>query len=837
MDELHADISLAVTEKDELVIGAGKVIVIDSTSRIISRFPKQGYYLGQPFLEKNKGLQFHFRGTDSLLNYNNGSFSKRKLTVHGKSLSNGAVLKFFTIGQNMFAIDLREKALYSYNSNSGTLNQIPTNQAFERSASIRLYETSGKLWVAGSIPGLVLLDSPLIGKKTSAIYKDFFISDVYQDHEGNFLLSTFDKGVLVVQDLTISDVINSFRDDPVTSLHSDDRDLLMGTSKGYLMQYANNRLDTLNNKGDRPIEGIYSLQNSRYAIFDNGYVRAYDKIEKKTLEIVEASLKDIAFLSPASFYLGTNRGVIKVEGKNGKFNTKLLHALNQRIYALEYDSVGHLLYASTSEGLKVLHHDSIEKPITFKSEAIYPLDLKVHAGILYIPTSKHGLLQLKCGDTLPLATGENAKQIDQLEFYHTKIIAKTPSGLYLYNNLLQPIRNLQSEFGFSGRGIIDFAIQTNTIWVSHSGGVQALDLNYSQSQKKVPALEIRSFVVNEKTLPASSGIKLKSNESKLEFELLLPTLRHRANITYFYKLNNQTQGDKNFTSASNRIVFDALAAGSYTVVFKALINGNFTNEIEFSFQILKPFYMRPWFIILSLTVFMLGVYTIYRRRLAKQNEALRLINELNASKLTAIQSQMNPHFMFNALNSIQDLVLKGDVENSYSYITTFSNMVRRTLDYSDKDFIDFEKEIALLELYLSLEKLRFKSDFEYRIDIGNVEDILLPPMIIQPFVENALVHGLLHKTDAKKLSITFSLDSRLTCVIEDNGLGRKHSAAIKERKQAGHQSFSGKAIKKRFDILSEVYEGAFGYRYEDLQENEKPSGTKVYLSIPFKRKY
>ncbi|MBK7665930.1 MAG: histidine kinase [Sphingobacteriaceae bacterium] len=198
---------------------------------------------------------------------------------------------------------------------------------------------------------------------------------------------------------------------------------------------------------------------------------------------------------------------------------------------------------------------------------------------------------------------------------------------------------------------------------------------------------------------------------------------------------------------------------------------------------------------------------------------------------------MNPHFIFNSLNSIQDLILKGDVEHSYSYITTFSNLVRRTLSYSDKDFIDFEQEIKLIELYLSLEKLRFKKDFSFTINTNNIVDIQIPPMLIQPFIENALVHGLLHKEGEKKLTIHFELKDTLICVIEDNGVGREKSKAIKLRQRSEHESFSSKAIYKRFEILSNVFEGQFGYTYEDLQKENQATGTRVSLIIPVKHKF
>ncbi len=139
---------------------------------------------------------------------------------------------------------------------------------------------------------------------------------------------------------------------------------------------------------------------------------------------------------------------------------------------------------------------------------------------------------------------------------------------------------------------------------------------------------------------------------------------------------------------------------------------------------------------------------------------------------------------------------------------------------------------------MSLEKLRFKKDFEYSITTKNTEDILLPPLLIQPFIENSLIHGLLHKEGAKRLAIDFEVkDEVLICTIEDNGIGREKAKQIRQRQRADHESFSGKAIKHRFEILSTIYEGAFGYQFDDLHLNDHAIGTKVTLTIPIQHKF
>jgi len=839
-DDAHSDISLSVSSKNELMIGAKKVILLDSNASVLNSFDKHNKYLGPPFLHDNKIL-FHLRSSDTVLIYESGRFSKSPLVNFPETDFGNSVLKFFNFGDSIFALDLRGKKTYRYDPKSRKLAPVSFNAAFKRSASIRVYETKNRLWVTGTLPGVMLLDEKLNSLTNDTLYQDYFISDIYEDHEGNILLSTFDKGVLVIQDVNVPDVIRTFRDDPATSLHFDaDVGLLVGTSHGSLLSYQSGFFNTISNKGERPVEGIYGDALSDYLIFDDVYIRAYNKKSKRIEAITEASLKDVAFITPNSFYLGTNVGVIKcVLTKNGFESSKVAH-LNQRIYALKYDRKNQLLYASTSAGLICSDTLGNFKPISFKGKDLFPLDINLFGGKLYASTADQGVLIFfkdQLIDSIMPKISDRSVMLEKFLIDNNSIIAKCAEGLFVFDMQGQLKRVLNSEFGFADQGVIDFVLQGKTLWVSHSGGVQALYLNYTRTKVGPETFFLKSVFVNGEKIGNQFKNRFSSNQRRIEFEFSVPTLRQRESINYYYKLEGFDEHWHVSTYVNNRILYNALGPGKYTLRAKASINNIDTGEIRFNFSIATPFYLSLWFVFSIASLFIVAVFLIYRWRLNVQRTKSRQINELNASKLTAIQSQMNPHFIFNALNSIQDLILKGNVEHSYSYITTFSNMVRRTLDYSDKDFIEFEQEIKLLELYLSLEKLRFKKDLEYNIEIMNVEDILLPPLLIQPFIENSLVHGLLHKEGIKRLVIKFELAENLICTIEDNGIGREKSKTIQQRQRSDHQSFSGRAIRNRFEIFGEVFGGDFGYAYYDLNEGGKPVGTKVVLRIPVKHKF
>ncbi len=841
-DESSSDISLSVADDDNLVIGSKKIMVLDKSGKVLLNYAQSSHYIGQGFATKKNGVLFHLNSVDSALIYKSGTISKVGLKFRFGSLASQSVLLFYELNQQAYALDLKTKAHFRYDPSSHELTLLPKNTLFERSASVRIYGTGSEIWVTGTLPGVALLEEEKQEENAKIYYEDYFISDVFRDNEGNILLSTFDKGILVIPDTKVPGVISSFMDDPATALYSDPATgLMIGTSKGKLLNYSNNSFITINNKGTRPVEIIYGQENSDWIVFDDGYIRAWNKRTHYARDMMHASLKDVIVVSDRLFYLGTNRGIFETtKGKDDEFTIRQLSGMNQRVYSLEYNFTDSSLYASTANGLFIVLSSGLVKPITHGGNPVFPNDLAFFNGNLYAPTKKHGVLVIQQNKVIQVIhplVNEKEESLKKIAIYDKSIIGKSSNGLFQFDMNGKYLRSLHSMFGFSGKRIIDFTFHQNRLWVSHAGGLQAIDLKYTKTNARKPLIRIDRILVNDQVTDLTEKAVLKSDERKIQFVFSSPTLKNRETLRYHYKLEGNDPHWNTGNYESFQVTYSALAPGNYTFHVKAENQGVFSDQLKLSFTIVPPFYQSWWFILLSVVVFLGIVVFIYQHQLNIQRRKSRLLNELNASKLTAIQSQMNPHFIFNSLNSIQDLILKGDVEHSYSYITTFSNLVRRTLNYSEKDFIDFEQEIKLLELYLTLEKLRFKKDLNYSIDTTNVTDIMLPPLLIQPFVENSLLHGLLHKEGQKDLKITFELKDALVCTIEDNGIGRERSKAIKLRQRSEHESFSGKAIRKRFDILSNVFKGDYGYTYEDLYENNEAAGTKVILTIPVKRKF
>jgi LytS/YehU family sensor histidine kinase len=218
-------------------------------------------------------------------------------------------------------------------------------------------------------------------------------------------------------------------------------------------------------------------------------------------------------------------------------------------------------------------------------------------------------------------------------------------------------------------------------------------------------------------------------------------------------------------------------------------------------------------------------------------EKITLENKATQSKLTAIKSQMNPHFFFNALNTVQSFILSNEKKEAIGFLNKFSTLTRNILELTEKEFISIDNEIKTLSLYLDIEKERFDHDFGYEINVENnidTENIKIPSMLLQPFVENAVKHGLLHKQGTKVLIISFGQkDNFIHIHIEDNGIGRKKSHEINQQRNKTHQSFATNAIDERIALLNNNKKEKITLEYIDKDlDHEETTGTIVQLKIP-----
>lgn len=838
--EGRSDLQLMITPENNLLVGGKSILILNEHGEIKNRFENTAAYIGLPFLTDDGKILISKVRSDSLLIIEKDQCQIVALNYAQTSLNSKGVLYFFSVDHLIYAINNESKECFELELGSRLLKRIETPDFFHRSESFRLYNVSNYLWVAGTLPGIIQLNSLDQIAKQNLLFSDYFISDVYEDREGNTLLSTFDKGIIVIPDLNNAENFPEFKNDHVTCIEFiEGLGLYVGTSKGKIASYKNGKFEIIHESGTRSIEVIAGKKDFNYLLFDDGLIRAYDLKNKTVKTILKASLKDATFDQNSNVHLATNNGLVTLTFTNGKIEENWVKALSFRNYVLEFDSLKNQLYVSTTAGLFSLKQDTVTN-ILYQGNLIYSSFMKLVDGKLYVASNDNGILKVdenNAIEKIELKYKNIPQFVHRFEIVHNQIYALTPEGMLEFDLKGNYLGKPQGQNQHTFNRVTDFMILNDTMWVSNANGLQIYNLDQIHSEPVLPPLKIKNILINDESISMSGESKFSPNQRKITFVLHCPTLRNKNSIQYQYRLLGYDSTWISQPYDQPEITYNALSPGFYHFQVRVVLGNQSGETISYSFSIATPFYATFWFISSCVLLFLLLVYIIYRYQVQALRKKSKKENELYASKLTAIRSQMNPHFIFNSLNSIQDLVLKGDVENSYTYITTFSNLVRRTLNYSDKEFVEFEDEIKLLELYLSLEKLRFKNDLSFDLDSGNITDISLPPMLIQPFIENALVHGLLHKKGDKRIKIMFQLNDELICIIEDNGIGREKAKEIKSRKSNQYESFSISAIERRFELLNNTQKSNSGFVYTDIIENGEVKGTKVEIRIPFKRRF
>ena len=267
------------------------------------------------------------------------------------------------------------------------------------------------------------------------------------------------------------------------------------------------------------------------------------------------------------------------------------------------------------------------------------------------------------------------------------------------------------------------------------------------------------------------------------------------------------------------------------------------NEASYSFKVPIPFWNRPWFVICEILLLALIIYLLLRYRIKSIKKREQVKTELNKQfatlELKALQAQMNPHFIFNALNSIQHFYLINDDLQANEYMGKFSSLMRMFLEHSKSTFITLKEETDLLKLYIDLENLQLERPFEINFNLVpdiEADFIKIPGMMFQPFVENAINHGLRHLKAQGKLSVSFEVkEDCLIGIVEDNGIGRQQAKALKVERMQKHISRGMQITDERIKALYFMQKLELKVKIIDKEDkNGIPLGTRVEITIPIK---
>jgi ligand-binding sensor domain-containing protein/two-component sensor histidine kinase len=315
-------------------------------------------------------------------------------------------------------------------------------------------------------------------------------------------------------------------------------------------------------------------------------------------------------------------------------------------------------------------------------------------------------------------------------------------------------------------------------------------------------------------------------------------------VRFRYRLQNFD--DWKEVSGRNTANYTNVPPGEYVFQLQAANNEGVwnTKTLQLSVHVATPWWQTWWFRIAALLLTTAVVYWLYRYRIRqvrkKEQMKSQYERKLANVEMSALLAQMNPHFLFNSLNSIDSYIIRNESKKASEYLNSFARLMRLILQNSRSNYVTLKDEIETLDLYLQMEGLRFRDQFQYEIKVDTTMDasaIVIPPMLMQPYIENAIWHGLMHKNDGTARKVELLIEERnnyLFCVIQDNGVGRAKAQALRSHKQAGKRKSMGMQITQdRIDIINKLYDINTCVTIKDLVDDSgSATGTRVELVIP-----
>lgn len=427
-------------------------------------------------------------------------------------------------------------------------------------------------------------------------------------------------------------------------------------------------------------------------------------------------------------------------------------------------------------------------------------------------------------------------------------VATDNNGVYIFNREYEFEKRISKYNGLKVNHIsYVFTDRSQNSWLATIGnGIYAFaypkpineptDLAVYFENIKVDAQTVDSIAINK----YQRTLYLRPYQNNISFQYKSVDLLASSKLEYSWKLNEKVSP----WATENSIDFASLSPGAYMFEVRSKNeNALVSKPIKFAFFIDTPIYKKGWFIysiiglsVLIVVIIIVLIFNSIRKRNAKKVKALELENHLLSLEQKAMQLQMNPHFIFNVLHGIKALGSQDKTEEMNNTINHFAGLLRGVLQNSREEEITLEREIAVLQKYVYLEQQMSGKSFEFVIDIEKVniapEEILIPPMLIQPFIENAIKHGIQNNTTKGLITLAFEIKQAfLMCTITDNGIGYLQNK--RETNDTNHRSVALKVTKERIESIS----GKQSFYISEIVERDQIKGTKVWFRIPLKTEF
>jgi hypothetical protein len=725
------------------------------------------------------------------------------------------------------------------------------------SISIPLFTLSPKLaidrnnmlWVYGSGNGAYHYHCPMekLNKYTQShqFLIDKRVNDILVDKDDNVWFTTNNDGIFFLADVNLNNYLRyPLIQNPkfVSAIAHQNKEVIIG--------YGNSKIGVLENHIIQDINISINKYSGIRSIFNDGndiyFMNDFNLFLLKNKQHL-FKIKDDNSL-PKAISASCNDKLLLNCGQGGfvmnKKNLEIHQIFSKRSYSgafINEDSV----FIGTPKGLyKVDIHDG--KNILFEENKIgsyFFNDIKNLNDSLFIGgTNAAGIVIFSKDKVCKIISKENGlahNNVKQLVVQNDSTFwACTPVGInsiiYNFKNNNSKVKYYSKLDGLPSNNTTCATLVDSNLFVGTDKGIGLIQINnIGAYSRKDYNIFIQSITVNEKKGDFTLLQKL-NDDSSIKFKISYLDYASIGNIKYYYMLEGLHK--RWIETPSNEILFQSLPPGDYTLLVYGINNKNERSEkkVAFEFTVRAHFWQTVYFKLLCTCLALFLLYYISKRWLIKSKkkeiENLSIEKKIIDLELQAIKAQINPHFIYNCLNSIQYLNYNKKNDDVATYIDLFSKLIRKTLNYSQTTLVTIEEEKNYLINYLMMENLRFKGNLLYEItsNLSNNNNYLLPSFLIQPFVENALKHGF-QSSENGLVKINFQIDhqnDKLIITILDNGIGIN----VSKDKKKESANLGIKLSNKRIQTLSHIYNVTINIELLDSSINSE-SGTIVTISI------
>lgn len=700
-----------------------------------------------------------------------------------------------------------------------------------------VYFTNNSYWFF-TPNGIYSYDQQMLPSKTPTFLRHKNVSSITKDLDGSFWIGSPISGIFVIKDLLSREY--TLQSDEFSAISQKNGIIYSGTKSGKIYKYTSNSSPKLffDTKTNHPIYYMnFNLFPNWFFFTGNGLNAVNSKTKQRFLNSL--SVKDI-------FKIDNNTISFAATGVWGVTTiSELLNAtiptsssiMQIRAKSCVYDSILKVHYVASNKGLYIIQHGKKEF-LQYKKQAILCQWLLIHENKVYGLLNNGEFFMIQNKQFTPI--NSNLK-FRRLKVHNQRIYLSTRNEIYeFFQNKIVKIRALNNNIK-----IIDFEIVGNELFLVSPQKLIALSLNSIKSTKEKPQIYLSSVLFNDHKIDQRLWNQIPFSNNSITILPEIVNFDNQNDYEFFYLIN----GKKYMINETNPTLnLPSLSPGVYKIT---ILGGLKSTQRIVAIKrfpvitILPPFWKRGWFISLISAIVFMGFYVIYRLRIninEKKNEILmnqlELENKLKDSRLQLIKSQMNPHFFFNSLNNIQSYIFTNETKEASLYLSKLSRLTRKILEFSDVNSISIKDEMEALQLYLEIQKMRF-ADLAFKITFEgkeNPDNVHVPTMLFQPYVENSILHGLSHSSIQKNLNIHFHLISsqKLIVTIEDNGIGREKSQEINAKNSNKAASFATKANLERIQLLNKDHYN-IQINYADLNpEYCGNKGTVVTITIQLK---